>query len=63
MRSCDDAFEALADETNLDWRELTPSARGWLNGALRQIRSAAGDLNGQLPAEIRLRAERYRRAY
>lgn len=55
----DEMFEALAESCEIDWRHLTPSARGELNKATKALREA-GDAN---PAEIRYRVGAYRRTY
>lgn len=56
-RAPDLQFEALAIATGNDVAQLTPAARGALNAALKQIRTATPAVT---PEEIRARAERYR---
>jgi hypothetical protein len=56
QRERDLAFEALCSVSNIDWRELTPSGRGAINRALREIREVYRDTE-TLPDEIQRRAE------
>jgi hypothetical protein len=52
------AFEALCSVASIDWTELTPSHRGAVNRALKEIRSVWKD-EETLPAEIHRRAQFY----
>lgn len=50
-RERDELFEALCQVTGNDWHQLTPTGRGSVNKALKDLRSV-----GATPSEIRTRA-------
>jgi hypothetical protein len=54
----DELFEALVDVVGWNTSELTKAARGKINAALKELRAV-----GATPAEIRARAQRYRRMH
>jgi DNA-binding transcriptional regulator YhcF (GntR family) len=59
QRRRDYAFEALCAVTGTAPTQLTETARGLLNKALREIKGAWEGDPEELPAEIRIRADRY----
>jgi hypothetical protein len=57
-RKADDLFEAVATACNIDWTNLTPSGRGPLNKAVKELRDI-----GVSPDQVGGRAAAYRRTY
>lgn len=57
-RGEDMLFEEVATSCDIDWRQLTSSARGALNRATAELRSL-----GVHPSEVRRRADEFRRRY
>jgi hypothetical protein len=58
VRKRDELFEALAAACGIDTRQLTRSARGPLNRALKDLRDV-----GATPPDVAARAELYRRQF
>ena len=50
----DELFEAMVTVCGWDYQTLTPSARGWINGALKELRPVCDD-----PKELLKRGRRY----
>jgi hypothetical protein len=57
-RKRDELFDALVAAWGVDPAELTDSARGALNRALKELRAVEAT-----PAEVTVRVERYRRRH
>lgn len=50
----DELFESVAENCGVDWHHLTPTARGALNKAVSEIRTAGGT-----PSDVMIRAENW----
>lgn len=57
-RPRDELFEAVAEACDIDWHDLTKSARGQLNRAVRELRAVDAT-----PAEVHRRAAEYLRRW
>lgn len=57
-RARDEIFDAVAEACGIDVSELTKSARGSLNAAVKQLKDVDA-----IPGQVKVRAARYRRTY